>query len=123
ATRLGAGWSVPLEDTLGEFQLRVWLGQAPAGGTVTANDAAAGWGGDRFAGVKGPNGSWALGVRAGWGNPADAAQFEAAAKPVVDGLKNPASLLPGAGGTERWVLVASDDATLGKVANVLGLAG
>jgi hypothetical protein len=41
----------------------------------------------------------------------------------VDGLAASASLLPGAGGTERWVVVASDDATLARLSNVLGLAG
>ena len=25
ATRLGPGWSVPLQDTFGEFQLGIWL--------------------------------------------------------------------------------------------------
>jgi hypothetical protein len=32
-------------------------------------------------------------------------------------------VLPGTGGTTRWVVVASDDPTLAKVTNVLGLAG
>ena len=25
ATRLGSGWTVPLQDTFGEFQLGIWL--------------------------------------------------------------------------------------------------
>jgi hypothetical protein len=32
-------------------------------------------------------------------------------------------VLPGAGGTTRWVLIANDAATAAKVADALGLAG
>jgi hypothetical protein len=32
-------------------------------------------------------------------------------------------VLPGIGGTTRWVVLASDDPTLSKLTNVLGLAG
>jgi len=32
-------------------------------------------------------------------------------------------VLPGEGGTTRWVVVGSDEPALQKVANVLGLAG
>ena len=54
ATQLGAGWSVPLEDTFGELQIGIWLRESGVaqGGRATA--AAAGWGGDRLAVVEGP---------------------------------------------------------------------
>ena len=42
----------------------------------------------------------------------DATAFEAAANPLVDALATPAALLPGAGGTERWIVIGSDDAAL-----------
>jgi hypothetical protein len=32
-------------------------------------------------------------------------------------------VLPGEGGTVRWIVIGSDDATLGLVAGALGLAG
>jgi len=35
----------------------------------------------------------------------------------------PAQVLPGEGSTVRWVVIGSDDPTLAKAANVLGLAG
>ncbi len=122
AARLGSGWSVALEDTFGEFQLGVWLRGNTSIGAAAANDAAAGWGGDRIALVDGPGGTWSVVLRTAWDSAADATAFEAAATTLVDALAAPASLLPGAGGTERWVVIGSDDATLARVAGVLGLA-
>ena len=123
ATRLGAGWKSAFEDTNGEFQLAVWLRTSTAIDTATANAAAAGWGGDRYALLEGPNGAWAVVTKTVWDTPADAAQFEAAATGLVSKLASPASLLPGAGGAERWIVIGSDSATLRAVAGVLGLAG
>ena len=53
AKRLGAGWTVPLEDTFGEFQTAIWLRESGVD-LDAANDAAAGWGGDRMAVAEGP---------------------------------------------------------------------
>ena len=123
ATQLGSGWKLTSADTNGEFQLAVWLRTNHAIDAATAQAAAAGWGGDRMALVDGPNGSWAVILRTVWDTAADAAEFESAATALVDGLASPASLLPGAGGAERWVVIGSDEATLNRVAGVLGLAG
>ena len=123
ASRLGAGWSVALEDTFGEFQFGVWLRGNISGGAAAANEAAAGWGGDRVAVLNGPNGAWGVVLRSVWDTATDATQFETAAMPLVDKLSSPAALLPGAGGTERWVVIGSNDATLNALAGVLGLAG
>jgi len=123
ATRLGNGWKVGLEDTFGEFQLGVWLRASGAINAATANDASTGWGGDRIAVLDGPNGAWSVVLRTAWDTSEDAAAFEAAATSLVEDLSSPASLLRGAGGTERWIVVGSDDTTLGAVAGVLGLAG
>jgi hypothetical protein len=123
AARVGSGWKVGLEDTFGEFQLAVWLRGNTAIGAGGANAAAAGWGGDRVAVLDGPNGSWAVVLRTAWDTPADAAAFESAAAPLVDGLEAPASLLPGSGGSERWIVIGSDAATLNATAGALGLAG
>jgi hypothetical protein len=35
----------------------------------------------------------------------------------------PGQVLPGEGGTTRWVVIGSDAAALGKIAGILGLAG
>ena len=123
ASTLGNGWKVALEDSFGEFQLGVWLRGNTDIGAGGANDAAAGWGGDRLALVEGPSGAWGVVLRTAWDSAADATAFEAAATPLVEKLASPASLLPGAGGAERWIVIGSDDATLNRLAGVLGLAG
>ena len=120
ATRLGSGWTVPLQDTLGELQIGVWLKDAGAAGS---DGAAAGWGGDRLAVAEGPNGAWAVVMQTAWDTAKDAADFETAATTALKKAGGATRVLPGSGGKTRWVLVANDDATLGKVANVLGLAG
>jgi hypothetical protein len=123
ASGLGSGWKIGLEDSFGEFQMQVWLKQNTTVPAATAVDAAAGWGGDRVAVVDGPNGSWGVVLRTAWDSDRDAAEFESAAGPIVSKLANPGALLPGAGGTERWVVVASDRTVLQDLESVLGLAG
>jgi len=123
AASLGTGWKVALEDSFGEFELSVWLRGNTAIGAGAANEAAAGWGGDRIAVVDGPNGAWGVVLRTAWDTVADGTAFDSAASSLVAGLAAPASLLPGAGGKERWIVIGSDDATLGRLAGVLGLAG
>ena len=122
AKRLGTGWSVPLEDTFGEFQTGIWLRE---GGVVAAaaSDAAAGWGGDRLAVVEGPNGAWAVAWQTAWDTDADAAAFETAATTALSKAQGVSAVLPGVGGKTRWILVASDAGTMGRITTVLGLAG
>lgn len=122
ATRLGTGWTVPLEDTFGEFQTGIWLREGGVA-TAAANDAAAGWGGDRMAVIQGPDGAWSVAWQTVWDTEADAEAFETAATTALSMAAGPAQVLPGVGGTTRWVLVANDDDTMDRVANVLGLAG
>lgn len=123
ATRLGTGWSVPLVDSVGEFELGLWLRESKAGSASDASAAAQGWGGDRVAVANGPNGSWAVVIRTAWDSDRDATEFEGLATIAADHLSNPASLIPRAGGTELWLVIGSDEATRGRVVNVLGLAG
>jgi hypothetical protein len=115
ATKMGAGWSVATEDTFGEHQIGIWLAAAP--------DAAAGWGGDRLTLLQGPRNAWALAWRTAWDTAADAADFETAAAKAVAKAGGPGQVLPGEGGTTRWVVIGSDAAALGKIAGILGLAG
>jgi hypothetical protein len=122
AGAMGDGWTLTLEDSWGELQTRIWLqeGGLP---TAEANEAAAGWGGDRLGVLEGPDGGWAVVLATEWDSAADAAQFEAAASTALSAAAGRSQVLPGMGGTARWVLVASDDAVLSQVAGALGLAG
>ena len=120
ATRMGTGWSLVQENTMGEHQIGIWLG-APS--VAAATDGAAGWGGDRIAVLGGPSGTWAIAWQTAWDTDGDAEEFAVTAETAVEKAGGPGSVLPGEGGTTRWVVIGSDDATLAKVANVLGLAG
>ena len=106
AARLGDGWKVSLEDTLGEVLLEVVLRD---GGASATNDAAAGWGGDRVALVEGPGGAKAVVMDTAWDTADDAAEFEAALGPTVDKLKglgrSPTVLRPA---ENRVVLVSAE---------------
>ena len=73
AGRLGAGWKATPADTLGEFQIGSWLrarGVTGADGSVSGDAAAAGWGGDRYALIDGPDGAYALVILTTWDTPA-----------------------------------------------------
>ncbi len=120
ATRMGTGWSLAQENTMGEHQTGIWLGSPSI---AAATDAAAGWGGDRIAVLSGPSDAWAIAWQTAWDSTADAEEFAVTAETAVAKAGGPGSVLPGEGGTTRWVVIGSDDATLAKVANVLGLAG
>ncbi len=122
AKRLGNGWSVDDEDTLGEFQLSEWLsaaGKVPAGVAATA---AAGWGGDRVALVRNGDRNGAV-IDTRWDTPKDAAEFAAAAQTALDTVGGPHALIA-IDGTDRVTLfVATDDATISALGSALGLAG
>jgi len=122
AARLGAGWKATPADTLGEFQIGSWLrtrGVTGAGGGVSGDTAAAGWGGDSYALIAGPNGAYALVVLTTWDTPTDAAEFATAATEAVRGVPGEARVVRIAPGTATTrvgrdvaVLFASDAATL-----------
>ncbi len=125
ANRLGSDWSVPLQDTMGEYQLGILLRDAGGADSATSTEAAAGWGGDRIALIEGPDGATGVALDTMWDTAEDAGQFSAALDGLVGKLhaagRSAAVLTPAAG---RVVLVtAESDATLGRIANVLGLAG
>jgi hypothetical protein len=120
AAKLGSGWSVVLEDTMGEHQTSIWLGSPTV---AAATDGAAGWGGDRITMLAGPNDAWAIAWKTLWDSDDDADEFAVTGEAAVKKAGGPGQLLPGEGGTTRWVVVGSDDGALQKVANVLGLAG
>jgi hypothetical protein len=117
AKSMGKGWTAALEDTWGEQQIQIWLG-----GMNEAN-AAQGWGGDRVTLLQGPAGAWAIAWHTVWDTPADAVEFETSAKPALTKVTGKGSVLPGEGGTTRWIVIGSDDKVLARIAGVLGLAG
>lgn len=121
ATQLGDGWSVPLEDTLGELQLGIWLRE----GGVDPDDAAtaaAGWGGDRLAVLEGPDDAWGVVLETTWDSRADASEFLDAVQPVVDGLANPARISAPAG-EGVTIMIASDQETLLALDVIFGATG
>lgn len=128
ATRLGDGWKVSLQDTLGEMLLEVVLRD---GGASATNDAAAGWGGDRVALLEGPGGEKAVVLDTVWDSDADAGEYAAALDSLaarVQGLGRSVGVYRPA--PDRVVMVSASgadtpagDAVLSRVASVLGLAG
>jgi hypothetical protein len=120
AAKMGSGWKVGLEDTFGEFQLRVWLEQAnAASGGASATDAAAGWGGDRIVLLDGPSGARAIALKTAWDTPADATAFAAAAENVVQGLGS-GKVIPGSDGKTVTVLLGSSSSVVDDLGSALG---
>ena len=122
AKRLGPGWKVALQDTLGEVELNILM---QTGDPNAGTDPAAGWGGDRVALVDGPRGAIGAVVDTTWDTEAAAGNAFAELHKLESKLKaagkRAAVLQPSA---TRVVLVSAEsDATLGAIANVLGLAG
>ncbi len=120
AERMGKGWTLPLTDSFGELQTKIWLDEL---GATDPETAAAGWGGDRLGLLQGPDDAWVAILATDWDSAAEATEFEAAIESSANGLPRGSVLLPGEGGTVRWILSASDDDALERAANVLGLAG
>jgi hypothetical protein len=121
ATRLGAGWTVPLQDTFGEYQLGIWLRENKIA-SEAATKAAAGWGGDRLAVMEGPDGAWGVVLETTWDKETEATEFEDAAQTVVDALPHKGHV--SAPTPKRvTILIASDDETLQALDVIFGATG
>ena len=123
AGRMGEGWSIGTQDTLGEFQLQIWLrGSTGAVSSIAAN-AAAGWGGDRIVLLDGPSGARAVAMLTAWDTAQDATEFADAAGAAVasNGLNALVVFQPGS--TTVRVLIGSDDATTGRLHQIFGVSG
>jgi hypothetical protein len=120
ADQLGSGWSVPLEDTFGELQIRDWLRESGVE-EATATAAASGWGGDRLAVAKGPSGAWGVVLDTVWDTAADASEFTDVANTAIGGLASPAQISPA--GTHVTVLVASSQDALLALDVIFGTTG
>jgi hypothetical protein len=118
--KMGSGWSKGLEDTLGEFQLKLWLNQVKAaGGAPSADQAAAGWGGDRVMLLDGPSGARAIALKTAWDTKTDAAEFAQAAGPVVARIGS-GKVVPGADGSTVTVVLGSSAQVTDQLAAALG---
>ena len=128
AGALGGGWSVLDEDTLGELLLGIYL-ETGADQEVAA-EAAAGWGGDRYALLSGPGDATLLASLVVWDTEEDAAEFH---QTFLDHMRNQTGQeweAPDAEGGDhlmalpgRTVLLRLDgDRTLLVVAPDVGLA-
>jgi hypothetical protein len=120
ATRLGPGWTVPLLDTFGEFQLGTWLRESGVA-TADATTAAAGWGGDRLAVMAGPAGAWAVAIDTEWDTASDATEFDSAARLALKKAVGVAQVHAGAGAKSRWILITDQAGTVSHVEAALGI--
>lgn len=122
AKAMGAGWAGTPEDTLGEFQLSVWLREHGVE-ALPAQAAAAGWGGDRLAYLRGPNGAYALALLTVWDTAAEATEFLAAARTAIGGLPGAALIDRGDDARSVRIFVASDAAALERLGEAATAAG
>ncbi len=122
AARLGTGWSVDMTDTLGEFDLDVWLKAAGKIDDAIATEAAIGWGGDRVVLVtSGDRAGVVLDTR--WDSAKDATEFAAAAQSALAAIGGHGALIAIPGTRRVTVFVATDDPTISALGSALGLAG
>jgi hypothetical protein len=77
----GAGWSIAYENTLGQFELGILLGETLGD---AAADLAASWAGDRYALLDGPDGETALVWYTAWEDAAAADRFATRYRQVMD---------------------------------------
>lgn len=75
---IAPGWSEAGQDTLGELLLRIWLNEGGVA-NAAARTATAGWGGDRVALYRGPDGASSVVLHSEWDTVTDADEFAAAA--------------------------------------------
>jgi hypothetical protein len=121
-TRMGDGWKVGLQDTLGEFQLGIWL-RLGLIRVPLATAAAAGWGGDRVTLLDGPNGSWAIALMTAWDTAADAAEFADGAGQTLTALGTPGTVNAPPGSKNVTVLLGSDATVATTLDTIAGGTG
>ncbi len=105
---MASTWTLATQDTMGEFELGVWLaGDGTSDEQKAAAEAVAAWAGDRVGLYEGPNGAWAVVLRTQWRPEAGAgAAFNAAADKRLAVLAYPSSACGDA--THEEIVIASD---------------
>ena len=84
AARMGNGWVQVSANTIGEFLIRTYLEEHLD--EIQAEEAAAGWGGDRYSLLSGPEGERLLVAIINWDSFPDSSEFYRAYK-VFQGVK------------------------------------
>jgi len=108
AAGMGDGWEEVDATPIGEETIRVMLTFHGLARTV-ANEAGAGWGGDRAVIATGPNDTFAVSWRTVWDTPADAREFADAYRAIVGSLPFPAEVVEEADGSVLVVHASSVD--------------
>lgn len=104
-----SGWKLTMQDTLGEFQLGIWLDGLKSTNSGGA-DAVAEWGGDRVGLYEGPNGQWAIVLNTVWRSAAGAEAFDSAVGTLLPQLGSPSRTC--ASGNQELVALASSQELL-----------
>jgi hypothetical protein len=112
-TSLGIGWSEIDSNVMGEFSLRTYL-ETGIPHDVAA-EAAAGWGGDRYAFLQGPQNQQVLVLLAVWDTQQDAREFADVVLAPLEG--SPYDRYVGINGDTTLLIIAPSDAL---VASLLG---
>ena len=115
---LGKGWNVVSVNTMGEFLLRTYLEDHLD--LADASAAAAGWRGDRYALLIGPEGERVLALTINWDTPEDSAEFFGTFQSFVENKTGGGATRRSDGENQRWwltpegttFLLSSDTATL-----------
>ena len=107
ADALGEDWEAVYSDVMGEFFLRTYLETRTT--ELSAAEAAAGWGGDRFTLLKGPDEEYALVSLLEWDTARDAREFLKAVQ--SSGSLSEEDFLGLNGARMLWVLSPSEEVT------------
>ena len=113
---LGSGWKLSGQDTMGEYQLGLWLqGEHPTAAEKSAAESAVStWAGDRIGLYEGPNGKWAVALRTTWRTVGGQVDFQGAAAIKAASLSGKSRVCGSGMGVD--VILASDAATLAAFA-------
>ena len=105
---MGDGWEEVDATPIGEETIRTMLSFHGLATTV-ANEAGAGWGGDRAVIASGPNDTFAVSWRSVWDSPADAGEFADAYRDIAGALPFPVAVVEDADGSVLVVHASSED--------------
>jgi hypothetical protein len=108
AAAMGEGWEEVDATPIGEETIGVILSFHGLARTV-ADEAGAGWGGDRAVIAAGPDEAFAVSWRSVWDTPADAAEFADAYRDIVGSLPFPAAVIENDDGSVVVVHASSED--------------
>ena len=112
---LGSGWTLAMQDTMGELQLRIWLeGAGTDAQKKAAASAVASWGGDRIGLYEGPNGAWAVVLKTQWRSTGGRTAFATGATQILEGINSPSVVCGDA--THADIVITSDQTALGAFA-------